>query len=234
MDINIVPQTIACVDISNLQGKHTVGAVVVFKNGRPMPRWYRTYNLGEAIDQNDPLMIQLTIKHLAKEDTEIFKEIDLLMIDGGKGQLQGAMKALETLKSEGISEESDRPVLVAIAKERSGERLERLFAEKIYLPHKPEPIPVSEHPQVLNFLQRIRDEAHRCALGAYQRAHRRSLKSSILDAIQGVGPRRKQLLLKRFGDVEAISRARLEDLLAIPGIPEEVAKNIYELFHPAR
>lgn len=234
LDIGVIPRTIACVDISNIQGKHTVGAVVVFKNGRPAPNLYRVYSLEETADQNDPLMIQLTIRRLATEDPEIFSEIDLLMIDGGKGQLQGAMKALEVIKR-GDYEVRNCPILVAIAKERnSTSKLERLLGEKLYLSHKPEAILVSEHPHVLGFLQWIRDEAHRYALSSYQKKHRRSLKTSILDAIQGVGPKRKRILLERFGDVEAISNARFEDLLAIPGIPEEVAKNIYEFFHPAR
>jgi len=235
LDIDVIPRTIACVDISNIQGRHTVGAVVVFKNGRPAPNLYRVYSLEETTDQNDPLMIQLTIRRLATEDPAIFKEIDLLMIDGGKGQLQGAIKALEVIKVQGEHENSSRPFLIAIAKERNSiSKLERLLGEKLYLSHKPEAILVSEHPKVLGFLQRVRDEAHRYALSSYQKRHRQSLKTSVLDAIRGVGPKRKKILLERFGDVETISNARFEDLLAIPGIPEDVAKNIYEFFHPVR
>lgn len=234
LGLDFTPATIACVDISNLQGKHTVGAVVVFKKGVPVPKWYRTYLLGEFVEQNDPVMIQTTIEKLAGEDPAVFEEIDLLMVDGGKTQLQGALKALEAIDSENDTSLQSRPALIAIAKERSlDSRLERLEAEKIYLPQKSEPILLADHPEARKLLQTIRDEAHRCALGAYQREHRRSLKTSVLDAIRGVGSKRKKLLLKHFGDVEAISRARLEDLLAIPGIPEDVARNIYEFFHPS-
>lgn len=234
LGLEFTPETIACVDISNLQGKYTVGAVVVFKNGVPTPKWYRSYLLGEFLEQNDPAMIESTIKKVATEDPAVFREIDLLMIDGGKTQLQGAMKALKFVGSEEDGAIKSRPALVAIAKERSLDfKLERLEAEKLYLPQESDPISLANHPEVRKFLQTIRDEAHRCALVAYQREHRRSLQTSILDAIRGVGSKRKKLLLKHFGDVEAISRARLEDLLAIPGIPEDVARNIYEFFHPS-
>lgn len=243
LGLSEIPQTVACVDISNLQGKHTIGAVVVFRHGVPASWLRRTYFLGEAADQNDPAMIQATIERLTTEEPSLFEEIDLLMVDGGRAQLQGALRAIENLlkndtEASGLASSKNVrkvPVLIAIAKERGLDiKPERLLAEKLYLANIPEPILLSRHPKVRNLLQMIRDEAHRCALSAYQEEHRRALHASVLDNIKGVGPKRKKLLIKRFGDVESISQAKLEDLLAIPGIPEDVAKSIYEFFHSKR
>ncbi|MCX7823817.1 MAG: excinuclease ABC subunit UvrC [Syntrophobacterales bacterium] len=233
LKLNSTPESIACIDISNLQGKYTTGAIVIFKNGIPIPGLYRTCPLGELVEQNDPAMIQATIEKLAIGEPKFFEEIDLLVVDGGKGQLHGAIRALEKLSHGGFLK--TLPTVVALAKERGpSSKPERLFAEKLYLSSKSDPLLLSNYPKVRKFLQMIRDEAHRYALTAYQRQHRRSLHKSVLDAIRGIGPKRKKILLNYFGDVESISQARLEDLLAIPGIPEEVAKGIYEFFHPQR
>lgn len=236
LNLDPASQTIACVDISNLQGKYTVGAVVIFKSGFLSPRFCKTYPLGELTEQNDPAMIQTTIEKLATEDPILFKEIDLLMVDGGRGQLHGAMKAVEDNRRKNLDGDSEKfPAVLAIAKERTLDtKHERLLAEKLYLPYVADPIPLSDYPKVRKFLQMIRDEAHRCALNAYQREHRKALHASTLDSVKGVGPKRKKILLKFFGSIEAIKQAEFEDLLTIPGIPEEVAKNIYEFFHPNR
>ncbi len=226
LGLDFLPELIGCLDISNLQGKHTVGAVVVFKKGIASPELYRAYTFESVDKPNDPVMIKLTLKRFIEEEEELFSSLDLLIIDGGKSQLKGALEALDGFYH-------NKPFVVAIAKDRTlNSKVERLLSEKLYIPGSSEPLSLPE--EILRFIQKIRDEAHRFALKNYQKVHRKFLKASILDNIKGIGKKRKEILLKYFKDIEAISKAQLEELMAIPGISPKVAKNIYEFFHPLR
>ena len=215
------PARIACVDISNIQGHHAVGALVVFEHGRPDKNSYRRYRIRLKNEPDDPAMMAEVIGRLIENDRELYATLDLLLLDGGKGQLNKIVRLLEQL---GTSE----PLPVAsIAKEREsdiGEKGKGLY-EKIYLPGRKNPLFLHRNPDILHLLQRIRDEAHRFAISHYQNVHRVSLLTSALDTIPGIGPGRRQMLLERFGSLEAIQEAPAMELERA-GLPQTVAQNL--------
>ncbi|SMC20510.1 Excinuclease ABC subunit C [Desulfacinum hydrothermale DSM 13146] len=224
-----IPHTIACVDISNLQGRHAVGSVVVFFKGQPRYADYRRFRIRTKTEPDDPAMMAETVERLLEKERALARRLDLLLLDGGKSQLN---RILALLDEKGWREQL--PV-AAFAKERQkdlGQEGRGLY-EKVYLPGRKDPLFLTRHPEVLHLLQRIRDEAHRYAISGYQRRHQKELLSSELDQIPGVGPKRRQTLLKHFGDVEAIRRAGLEELARVPGMPRRLAERIHGHFHGA-
>ncbi|SFM42427.1 Excinuclease ABC subunit C [Thermodesulforhabdus norvegica] len=220
-----LPRLIACVDISTLFGRHTVGGIVVFRDGLPDPSLYRAYDLDNTSLQGDPAMMAYTLKRFREEEPLIFGSLDLLVLDGGKGQLSAVLDLIKTFP------EASPPV-IALAKEKTGDsRNERLLLEKVYVPGLSEPISLEKEPEVLRLLQLLRDEAHKFALTNYRKKHRSFLTHSVLDSIPGIGPKRKALLLRHFGDVNLIRDAELDDLLTVPGLPTSLARRIYDFFH---
>ncbi|NTU48983.1 MAG: excinuclease ABC subunit UvrC, partial [Syntrophobacteraceae bacterium] len=190
-----VPRRMACVDISNIQGLHAVGAVVVFADGQPDKGSYRHFRIKNTQEPDDPAMMAEVIERLFSEEPGLAQSLDLLVLDGGKGQLNRIHHLLRTM---GVVELLP---LISIAKEREediGEQGRGMY-EKIYLPGRKNPLHLSRTPDVLHLLQRLRDEAHRFAISRYKSRHRRELLSSVLDGIPGVGPRRRQALLRHFG-----------------------------------
>ncbi|HDL90591.1 MAG TPA: excinuclease ABC subunit C, partial [Thermodesulforhabdus norvegica] len=122
--------------------------------------------------------------------------------------------------------------VISIAKEREEDsRFLRLQKEKVYVPGRKDPLDLADRLHLLRFIQKVRDEAHRFAISRYREKHRQTLKQSLLDAIPGIGPKRKAILLKYFKDISSIKEADLEDLMAVPGIPPSVARRVYEFFH---
>jgi len=215
------PARIACVDISNIQGHHAVGALVVFEHGRPDKNSYRRYRIRLKSEPDDPAMMAEVIDRLIENDRELSAGLDLLLLDGGKGQLNKIVPLLEQL---GTSE----PLPVAsIAKEREsdiGEKGKGLY-EKIYLPGRKNPLFLHRNPDILHLLQRIRDEAHRFAISHYQNVHRVSLLTSALDGIPGIGPGRRQMLLQHFGSLDAIQEAPAVELERA-GLPQTLAQSV--------
>ncbi|MDR3566781.1 MAG: excinuclease ABC subunit UvrC [Syntrophobacteraceae bacterium] len=215
------PERIACVDISNIQGRHAVGAVVVFENAQPDKNSYRRFRIRLKDEPDDPAMMSEVITRLFENDAELAASLDLLLLDGGKGQLNTIVRLFEQI-------ETPEPLPIAsIAKERDadiGEKGKGLY-EKIYLPGRKNPLFLHRHPDILHLLQRIRDEAHRFAITHYQNVHRTSLLTSALDAIPGIGPSRRQMLLQRFGAIDAIEEATLLELESA-GLPRNVAQSV--------
>lgn len=215
------PERIACVDISNLQGHHAVGAVVVFEQGHPDKNSYRRYRIRLKSEPDDPAMMSEVISRLFENDVELASSLDLLLLDGGKGQLNTIVHLLGQI-------EMVEPIPVAsIAKEREadiGEKGKGLY-EKIYLPGRKNPLFLHRQPDVLHLLQRIRDEAHRFAITHYQNVHRTSLLTSALDSIPGIGPGRRQMLLQQFGTIDAIQEATISELESA-GLPHKVAQSV--------
>ncbi|MDR3553344.1 MAG: excinuclease ABC subunit UvrC [Syntrophobacteraceae bacterium] len=215
------PERIACVDISNIQGHHAVGAVVVFDHGRPDKNSYRRYRIRLTSEPDDPAMMSEVIDRLFENDPQLSTSLDLLLLDGGKGQLNTIVRLMEQ-----ISPPEPLP-LASIAKEREsdiGEKGKGLY-EKIYLPGRKNPLFLHRHPDILHLLQRIRDEAHRFAITTYQNVHRTSLLTSALDGIPGIGPGRRQMLLQRFGSIDAIQEATVDELESA-GLPRKVAQSV--------
>jgi excinuclease ABC subunit C len=217
LHLDRLPVRIECFDNSNLAGTQPVSAMSVFENGLPRPDAYRRYRIRLKGKPDDyAYMAEVLTRRFGKESLAK-PSPDLLLLDGGKGQLNVALAVLEMLKHH------KNFAVAAIAKkdERIGETV-----DKIYLPGRSNPVQFGKDMDLLLFLQRIRDDAHRLAV-TYQRKRRgaRGL-ASTLDAVPGVGPRRKALLLKEFGSVEKIASCELEDLTVLPGISSSLAETI--------
>lgn len=215
------PNRIECYDISNTQGTSSVGSMVVFEQGTPSKGMYRHFNIKTVVGPDDFASMEEVLtrrfkrwqssqeKQLvgAKLDPSFAVLPDLLMVDGGKGQLGRAVKVLESF---GLSE---RVPLVGLAKQQ----------EELFRPHISDSIILPRHSQGLYLIQRVRDEAHRFAITAHRKARGKVGIASRLDAIPGVGPKRRRALLEKFGDIESIRQAPLEELTKIPGITEDIA-----------
>ncbi len=212
-----LPRRIECFDNSNLSGALPVAGMVVFRNGRPMPDAYRRYKIKTSGKPDDYAhMAEVLSRRFKKgKDTDILP--DLLLVDGGKGQLNIALAVVEGLGLSG------RFSIAGIAKKDQARGDED---DKLYLPRRSNPVLLKKDPELLLFLQRIRDEAHRFAIG-YQR-RRRAARSitSVLDAIPGIGPKRKRALLDRFTSVAGIKGATDEDIATLPGVSLQMAQQI--------
>ena len=217
LKLSRAPRFIEGMDISNLSGNMAVGAIVSFVDGEPHKSGYRSYRIRgvEGIDDY-AMMSEVVTRRLSKDKNP---PPDLFVVDGGKGHLHAVKRVVDRFI------DGRAPDLVAIAKE--GEKGE---GEKIYVPNRKNPLPLKPDHAVVHLLMRIRDEAHRRAVSHHRKLREKGLKESLLDAIPGVGTRRKQQLLKHFADAEMISRASEEDLTRVSGIPRSVAKNIVDFF----
>ena len=209
-----IPARIECFDNSNMGGRLPVSAMSVFEMGLPQPDAYRRYRISLTGKPDDyAYMSEVLARRFGKGD-DAMPFPDLLMLDGGKGQLNVALAVLNSLKL------TDRFAVAAIAKkdERLGETL-----DKIYVPARSNPIQFGKEMDLLLFLQRIRDEAHRLAI-TYQRQRRRVHGlASVLDGVPGVGPRRKAQLMKKFGSIANIKAASADELSTLSGITEKLA-----------
>ncbi len=227
LKLDRVPRRMACVDISNIQGRHAVGSIVTFTRGRPDYPRYRRFSVKEKSEPDDPAMMAEIIERYLEREPRLVEELDLLVVDGGKSQLNRIRRLLE---------EHDLAQLlpvVGLAKEREEDRGEqgRGLYEKLYLPGRKNPLYLTRYPEALHLLQRLRDEAHRYAVSFYQKRHRQQLLASSLDAIPGVGEKRRTQLLKHFGSLDALRRAGIDDITAVPGISRRLAEIIHDHFH---
>jgi excinuclease ABC subunit C len=220
------PARIECYDISTLQGAETVGSMVVFEHGVPRKSDYRRFVVRNVEGQNDYASMCEVLerrfrrwqtatsdKVLGSRDVKGWAQLpDLLIVDGGKGQLGVAVEVLQTFDLLG-----QIPV-AGLAKER----------EEIFLPGKPAPVLLPPRSQGLFLVQRVRDEAHRFAITHHQMRRRKAGVASQLDSVPGVGPARRKALLKAFGSIDAIRAASVEEVAAVPGIPKTLALTIKE------
>lgn len=203
------PRRIEGYDISTIQGMESVGAMVVFEAGRPKKADYRRFRIKGAACRDDLAMLAEVLGRRIM-DERFPPPPDLVLIDGGKGQLSAASAVMRARGWAGVP-------AVALAKE----------FEEVFIAGHSTPLPIPEDSQALYLLQRVRDEAHRFALEYHQlRRERRTLRSE-LEAIPGIGPRRVKLLLRRFGSLARLREAGLEELLKVPGLPKSVAERLY-------
>ncbi len=213
--LSVAPRSIAAFDISNLGSSAAVGSLVFFLDGRPRKTKYRRFKIKTVKGQDDfAMMGEVVARHFGRLTEEKRPYPDLVLIDGGKGQLSAAEGALSRL---GIKDQN----AVALAK-----RLDEVFLSGRY-----ESLMIPKGSASLRLLQRIRDEAHRFAISYHRLLREKTMTESELDRIPGVGPVRKELLLKRFGSVEGIRKAELDQLMQMESLGKRVAQRIYKHFH---
>lgn len=210
LGLSEAPRIIEGFDISNIQGTNATGSMVYFLNGRPYKRFYRHYNIKSKSTPDDVAMMKEVMKRRYNMLLERNLELpDLILVDGGKGQLNAGQIVLKELGIEEI------PIL-GLAK--------RL--EEVYIPNKRNPILLPSESLALKLFQQVRDEAHRFAIRLHKKQRKKSIKRSILDDIKGVGPSTRNKLLKFFGSVEDIRKATFEELSKIVG--KKLAKVILD------
>jgi len=226
-----VPRRIEAFDISNIGGDNAVGAMVTFKDGAPDKGSYRLFRVKDIEGPDDYAMMEhiLSRRYGKKEGEEEgekkrLPEPDLILVDGGKGQLNIAVKAAFGLGLDSVE-------IAALAKDRDEptgplDRFIKSKGERVFLPHVKDPVVLKEGSKPDLFLRRIRDEVHRFAISYHRKL--RSKITSVLDGIPGVGEKRRRELLKRFGDLDGILSASIEELKKIPGITEGLALKIKE------
>jgi excinuclease ABC subunit C len=206
------PKRIECFDVSHVQGTNVVSSMVVFEDGRPAKNAYRRFR-AKITDRNDDFAnMRETLRRRfqrSASDGEGWPIPELVILDGGRGQLSAGQAAL-----------SDAGLLqipmAALAKEH----------EELFIPNRPEPIALSRSSQGLYLVQRIRDEAHRFAVTYHQNVRGKRAVRSVLDDVEGVGPARKRALLRRFGSVRAMREAPVDDLAAVAGVGAALAERI--------
>ena len=217
LQLSRIPERIECFDLSNLAGSEPVGAMVVFNGWRPNKSAYRKFLIraAEGLDDYGMLYEVMKRRYSRGGDEEPFP--DLLMVDGGKGQLSVAVQALEDLGLYG------RLDVIAIAKKdkNRGEA-----EDKIFKPGRKNQMMFGREHDLLLFLQQVRDEAHRFAISYHRKRRTMKYQKSILDSIPGVGKKRKMLLLRHMGSLEEIKKATVEALLNVPGIDRKTAEAV--------
>jgi len=213
------PRRIEGLDISNIQGQKAVGSVVSFLDGLPHREGYRNFRIEvDGIDDYG-MMLELISRRLLHEPLP-----DLFLVDGGRGHLSAVLPVLDRLDSE------EAPEVAAIAK---AEPAHGETVDKLYVRGRKNPIRLGRNDPVLMLMMRIRDEAHRRAIGYHRFLRAKSIKGSVLDMIEGVGSVRRKSLLKHFRSVEEIAGATVEEISRVPGVPEVVARRIVDFFADA-
>ena len=223
------PARIECYDIAHTQGTYTVGSMVVFVQGAPRKSDYRKFNVQTVGNDDYGAMKEVLTRRFQRYSESMGGELhdmskigkvkkdsawsllpDLLLIDGGKGQLRMALEVLEEFDL------VDEVPVASLAKRE----------EEVYVPGRPTPYVLPRRSQGLFLVQRARDEAHRFANSSHRKRRAKAGVASILDSIDGIGPKRRKLLLDRFGSLDDIRRATVEEIGSVPGIPLDVAENI--------
>jgi excinuclease ABC subunit C len=228
LSLPVVPMRIECFDISNLAGTHTVASMVVFEAGVPKRSDYRKFRIRTVSGSDDfASMAEVlgrrmaawerqsdTSPHESGYDRSFASLPNLIVIDGGKGQLSAGLEPLAAARAQGVA-------VISLAK-----RLEEVF-----IPGRREAIVLSHSSPELQLLARIRDEAHRVAITHHRSRRDRAMTSSLLDELPGVGPARKRALIAHFGSPDAVLAASAEHLQAVPGVPAKVGRDLYAHLH---
>jgi excinuclease ABC subunit C len=223
-DLEEAPNRLECFDISHTGGTDTVASCVVFGVEGPLKNDYRRFNISgiQPGDDYAAMYQALTRRYKRIRDGEIIKP-DVLLIDGGKGQLAEAAKVLDELGVGGIT-------LIGVAKgvdRRAGQ-------EQLFLLGQDTPTILAPDSRALHLIQRVRDEAHRFAIAGHRRKRAKRHSQSILETIPGLGPVKRRELLKQFGGLQGILRAGIDDFIQVRGLGRELAQVIYEHLHPGR
>lgn len=213
LDLPRLPDRMECYDISHMQGAETVASMVVFEGGKPAKREYRRFKLKTVQGKPDDFASMAEIMERRYGNEKDWPMPDLIIIDGGKGQLNAALPVIRAM---GVT---DVPV-ISLAK-----RIEEVFVEG-----ESESIILEHHTPELQLLQQIRDEAHRFAITYHRRLCGKRNLESVLDHVEGIGPKRRKALYKHFGNLDAMRVAELEELESVEGMNKKAALAVYEFF----
>ena len=231
LELDVPPVRIECFDISNLGGTHTVASMVVFEGGAPKKADYRRFTIrgaGEVPDDYASMAEVLSRRfaqwerqadispHDPAYDQSFASLPNVVVIDGGKGQLAAGMAPLRGFRERGVA-------VISLAKR----------IEEVFIPGRPAPLLLDHSTPELQLLQRVRDEAHRFAITHHRSRRDRAMTSSVLDELPGIGPARKRALLAHFGSPEAVLAASSEELQAVPGLPGKVGRELWGALHRA-
>ena len=217
------PGRIECFDVSHTSGESTVASCVVFEYDGAKKSDYRRFNLsGTKAGDDYGAMRSALERRYARLQREEAALPDLLLVDGGRGQLKQALEVLAELQISGVA-------AVGVAKGTT----RKPGLEQLFLPGRAAPIVLSPDSAALHLIQRIRDEAHRFAITGHRNRRSHAKRTSVLERIPGIGPRRRQRLLSEFGGLQGVSRAGVEDLVRVRGISRDLALAIHEAFRDA-
>jgi len=226
LNLESLPIRIECFDISNIQGQEIVGSMVVFEDGVAKKAHYRKFAVRGQAGQDDFAAVaevvsrrfaRLSAGHAAEEWDESFgSSPNLVVIDGGKGQLGAALEAMAAY-------DLPRVAVISLAKR----------VEEVFLPGRSEAVVLPDHSPGLQLLQRLRDEAHRFAIAFHRTRRDSAARESMFDQLDGVGPARRRALLRHFGSAERVLSASAEELEGVPGVPSKTARSIYAQLHRA-
>jgi excinuclease ABC subunit C len=214
-----IPRRIDCFDISNIGGKYAVGSMVTFVDGKARKSGYRRFKIKTIHGADDYAMMYevLNRRYRGKDNLP-----DIILVDGGKGQLGVAVAALKDLNIEGVD-------VIALAKELRQRQADR-GEDRVYIIGKKDPVYVSKWPEALFLLQRVRDEAHRFAIAYHRQLKGKGDFHSLLDEITGIGTGKKEALLRLFGDVKSIRDASVQELQGVQGIGRKTAAKVHAFF----
>jgi excinuclease ABC subunit C len=227
LNLESLPTRIECFDVSNIQGREIVASMAVFVDGQPRRAHYRTFGVRGLEGQDDFAAIAEAVRRRfarlrdaadpARHDESFAARPNLVVIDGGKGQLSAALDAIQAVG------DLPRLAVVALAKRE----------EEVFVPGRAAPIRLAPHDPGLQLLQRVRDEAHRTAIGLHRR--RRDIRAfeSIFDGLEGIGAVRRRAILQHFGSAERFLAASQEELEGVPGLPAKTARAVYAQLHKA-
>ncbi|HTC59185.1 MAG TPA: excinuclease ABC subunit UvrC [Solirubrobacteraceae bacterium] len=233
LSLDAIPVRIECFDISNLGGTHTVASMVVFEGGAPKKSDYRRFKIRTIEDPARPddyaSMAEVLSRRFSRweqqadfsphdpaHDASFAALPNVVVIDGGKGQLAAGLAPLTGFRERGVA-------VISLAKR----------IEEVFMPGRSEPLLLDHSSPELQLLQRIRDEAHRFAITHHRSRRDSAMKGSLLDGLPGIGPARKRALITHFGSPEAILAASREELQGVPGLPAKTARDIHALLHRA-
>jgi excinuclease ABC subunit C len=225
LNLESLPIRIECFDISNIQEAAPVGSMVVFQDAVPKKAHYRKFGIKRVAGQDDfAMMAEVVSRRFGRMRSVVAEEYDegfaavpnLVVVDGGKGQLSAALAAMQ-------AHDLPRVAVIALAKR----------AEEVFVPGRSDAIVLEPGSAGLQLLQRIRDEAHRFALGFHRQRRDAQARESILDALPGVGPARKRALIRHFGSPQRLLAASSEELEGVPGVPPKTGRQIYAALHKA-
>jgi excinuclease ABC subunit C len=230
LGLDTLPVRIECFDISNLGGTHTVAAMVVFEGGAPKKSDYRRFTIRTVEGSDDfAAMAEVLRRRFARweqqaevsphdphYDASFAALPNVVVIDGGRGQLSAGLKPLRGFRQRGVT-------VVSLAKR----------IEEVFLPGRAAPLVLDHATPELQLLQRVRDEAHRFAITHHRARRDRAMTNSLLDDLPGIGPARKRALMAHFGSPEAVLAASREELQAVPGLPAKLARDLHALLHRA-